>query len=366
VLRRHPWVLSGSVASVRGSPEAGAEVLILDERGRTLGIGDYDPESQIRVRMLAFGAEPLPPDEAWLEQRIASALEWRRSHALLQGTDALRLIHAEADGLPGLTVDRYADWLSIKLGTPGMRRRAPLVARLLEKYSGAKGAWLRGDDAPGGARSLFGEVPDQPVEIDERGRRYLVNIKQGQKTGFYLDQRDARDLFASLANGARVLDLFAYTGGFSVAAAQGGAAEVVAVESSARARALLASNAPNAEIRGEDVGEYLRSSGDRFDLIAADPPPYARRKRDVEHACRAYKDLLLHALARANPGAHVLCFSCSHHVGGELFRKVVTGAAADAQVEIQFLSALAAPPDHPVSALHPQGEYLSGWLLRVC
>ena len=361
----HPWVLSGSVDRVEGEPAAGDLVRVRAAGGGGLGLGDYDPDSQIRVRLLAFGPDAELGDD-WLAQRIGRALAWRAACPDLQGTDALRLVHSEADGLPGLTIDRYAGWLAVKLGTPAMARRAPRLAECLEKVTQARGAWLRGD-APGSRedRALFGSVPEEAFPIEERGRTYHVDLRRGQKTGFYLDQRDARDLFERLAPGARALDLYAYTGGFAVAAQKGGAREVVAVESSPHAVALLRQNARDAEVVAGDVAEFLRGDPRRFDLIALDPPPFARRKRDVQSASRAYKALHLNALERAAPGAYLLSFSCSHHVGPDLFRKLVFGAALEAERELQVLGQLGAPPDHACSIYHPQGEYLCGLLLRV-
>lgn len=364
----HPWILSGSVATVEGDARPGDVVRVLASDGETLAVGDLDPDSQIRVRIWHFGSDAPDEGDAWIDSRIARAMAWRASHPLLRGTDAVRLVNSEADGLPGLTVDRYASWLAVKLATPAMRRRASQLAQILEMASRAEGAWLRGESSgheSTPARALFGQVPTEPVAIQERGRLYRVDLQRGQKTGFYLDQRDARDLFAELAPGARALDLFAYTGGFSVAAAQGGASSTTAVESSKPACDLLRQNAPLAEIVETDVGKFLRGDAREFDLIALDPPPFARRKRDAPRACRAYKDVNLRALSRAAPGAHLLTFSCSHHVSTELFRKVVLSAAADAGRRVHTLRSLGAPADHPVAAAHPQGEYLKGLLLRV-
>ena len=359
-------MLSGSVARVEGDAAPGDWVRVCAPDGEVLGSGDYEPDSQIPVRICLFGAGQPAPGDDWLALRIDRALAWREVHPDLQDTDALRLVHSEADGLPGLTVDRYAGWLAVKLGTPGMRRRARRVAECLEKATQAQGAWLRGDAADGAAdRTLFGSVPDEPFPIRERGRTYRVDLRRGQKTGFYLDQRDSRDRFGRHASGARALDLFAYTGGFARAAQDGGAREVVAIESSRAALELLERNAPGVEAVRGDVAEFLRGDRRHFDLIALDPPPLARRKRDVPSACRAYKDLHIRALERAAPGAVLLSFSCSHHVGPDLFRKVVFGAALDGGRELQVLSTLGAPADHPVSIYHPQGEYLCGLELRV-
>ncbi len=358
----HPWVLSGSVLRVEGDPEAGELVALHTEAGALVGFGDYDPDTQIRVRILAFGKDE-PDERSWLEARLGAALALRSELPLLAGTNALRLVHAEADGLPGLVVDRYADWLALRVGTPAMFRRAGLIGELLQKLTGARGAWLRAEGAP--SALLFGDVPGEPIEILESERRYFVDLRHGQKTGFYLDQRDARDRFARLAPGKRSLDLFAHTGGFARAAQQGGASEVVAVESSEQAAALLARNAPGCEAVVADVNDFLRRERRTFDLISVDPPPFAKKKRDVPAASRAYKDVNLRALARAAEGAHVLTFSCSHHIAPELFRKLVFGAALDARREVQVLAELGAPPDHPVSIRHPQGAYLTGLHLFV-
>jgi 23S rRNA (cytosine1962-C5)-methyltransferase len=218
-------------------------------------------------------------------------------------------------------------------------------------------------------RVLWGSAPAAPVAIEERGRRYRVDVQHGQKTGFYLDQREARDLVRTLAAGRRVLDAFAYTGGFAVAALQGGAERVVAVESSASALALARENVAFAGGRSEcvagDAFDVLRSDSAGFDLVILDPPPLARRKADVPRAARAYKDLLLHAFRSARAGRLVLAFACSHHVGPDLFAKIAFGAALDAGRGVAALRELGAPSDHPVSLDHPEGRYLTGLLLRV-
>ncbi|MCE2392605.1 MAG: class I SAM-dependent rRNA methyltransferase [Proteobacteria bacterium] len=363
--RGHPWIMSGSVEAVEGDPGPGAAVAVASASGETLGWGDYDPGSQIRVRLCQLGPETgWKSGDEWLAAGLEAALGLRERHPLLRDTDALRLANAESDGLPGLTVDRYADWLVVKPGTPAMLTRVPAVAEALAGRTGVKGVWLRGA-APGAARDLIGEVPDRPVTIEERGRRYVVDLRRGQKTGFYLDQRDARDLFQRLSPGRRVADLFAYSGGFSVAALNGGAESVVAVESSPAAIELLRRNAPGARILGSDAGEFLRETDERFDLLALDPPPLAKRRRDAGSASRAYKDLNLRALRIANPGAFLLTFCCSHHVDAGLFRKILFGAALDAGVGARLLATLGAPPDHPISLNHPESEYLKGLLLQI-
>lgn len=407
VLQRHPWVMSGSVASVFGSPEPGDEVRVVSARGELLGRGDYDPASQIRVRVTRLagvrpgraraseardrpdagpgpvateagaghpdvpeglaGASPGSHEAEWLEARLHAGLAWREPHPLLRNCDALRLVNAEGDGLPGLVVDAYGPWLVVRAGTPAMLRRAERAAQLLAPAVGARAAWIRGEVRGGPAvdRALLGEMPDAPIQIVERGRHYWVDLRHGQKTGFYLDQRDARDLVARLSHGARVLDLYAYTGGFGAAAAAGHAREIVAVESSPGACELLRRNAPTAEVVEGDVGEFLARDARAYDVIVIDPPPFARRQRDVAAAARAYRELNRRALLRAARDAHVLTFSCSHHVDYTQLRYAVTAAALDAGRSVQLLRVLGAPADHPFLLSHPQGEYLTGLLLRV-
>jgi 23S rRNA (cytosine1962-C5)-methyltransferase len=372
--RRHPWLLSGAIARVEGVPETGELVAVRSAEGELLAHGHYEPGSQLRVRLLAFGKEPL--EEGALAPRLAAAVTRRRADPLLAGTDAVRLVNAEGDGLPGLVVDRYADVLVVRPSTSGMLQRIEALAATLREATGAAVALLRPDAVSlrrvgvgAGEALLWGAPPETPVTIAERGRCYRVDVQRGQKTGFYLDQRDARDLVVALAAGRRVLDAFAYTGGFAVAALQGGAAHVVVLESSQSALGLARENLAFAGERAEcieaDAFEVLHAGAGDFDLVILDPPPLARRKADVPRAARAYKDLLLHALAGAAPGRLVLAFACSHHVGPDLFGKIAFGAALDAGRRVSVLRELGAPSDHPVSLDHPEGRYLSGLLLRV-
>ena len=373
--RRHPWVRASSVERVEGAPEAGDWVCVRAATGETLGYGFYSPASPLRVRMLDFGKEP--PGDARIGERIARAVAARARDPLLAGLDALRLVNAEGDGLPGLVADRYGDVVVLRLTHAGMARRRDAIAAALRDACGAARGFERADAAAARREGfaaqdgvLWGGAPPGRIEIRERGRRYLVDVTHGQKTGFYLDQRDHRDLVEGLAAGRRVLDLFAYTGGFAVAAVRGGASALVLVESSADALALARENldaagAASCELVRGDAFEFARAAGERFDLLIVDPPPLARAHRDVPAASRAYKDVLLAALRRANPGAYLLVFACSHHVGPELFAKIAAGAAADAARDVQVLRALGAPSDHPVSIHHPEGAYLTGLLLRA-
>ncbi len=376
VRRRHPWLLSGAVARVEGEPAPGVEVRVLSAEGEVLGYGHWSPHSQIRVRLLHFGKDIPAPDA--LTRRIALAVARRRDDPGLADTEAVRLINAEADGLPGLVADRYGDTVVVRVSSAGMDARRKEIGAALRDATGAA-AGLERPDAVAARRegvaahqgALWGSPPDAPVTIRERDREYAVDLQHGQKTGFYLDQREARDEVQRLASGRRVLDLFAYTGGFSVAAARGGAASVTWVDSSADAQALAERNLepwtttlPLRFVKA-DAFRFARSDGQRYDLIVVDPPPLARRSADVARASRAYKDVLLSALRRADPEALLLAFSCSHHVGPDLFRKIAFGASLDAGRPLQVLRELGAPPDHPVSLDHPEGRYLTGLLLRT-
>jgi len=406
--RRHPWVLSGSVAGIEGlgedreqgrgdeGPPApggegdeafGAWARVVSAEGETLGWGHLCPASQIRVRMLSFAKDP--PDDGLVAERIAAAVARRRDHPLLADTDAVRLVNAEGDGLPGLVADRYADVVVVRLASAGMAARRELVAETLRQATGAPlgleraaGAEARREGMAAREGVLWGDPANVSggagdtadgtlLTIREAGRQYRVDVRGGQKTGFYLDQRDARSLVERLAAGRRVLDLFAYTGGFAAAAARGGAREVTLVETSATALELarenLARNAP--EVPGRlvqaDAFRWLRGTQGEWDLLVVDPPPLARRKGDAGRAARAHKDVLLGALRRAAPGAVVLAFACSHHVGPDLFRKICFGASVDAGRPARVLAELTAPPDHPVSLDHPEGRYLSGLVLEL-
>ncbi len=377
ILRRHPWILSGAVESVGdATPAPGEQVEVRAASGETLGWGDWSPNSQIRVRVISGGKEAV--GEHGVEERLASALARRADEPALAATDALRLVNAEGDALPGLVVDRYGGVLVIRVSTAGMARRGSRVAAFLEaQCDAAAGLWrpdpvaVRREGLDPETRPLWGTPPGEAVTIREGARHYAVDLRAGQKTGFYLDGRDARARVEARAKGARVLDLFGYTGGFSVAAAAGGARAVTIVDSSAPALALaernLAPYGAACAVRFErgDAFRWVRGDRGEYDLLIVDPPPLARRRADVPRAARAYKDVLLHTLRRAAPGAHLFVFCCSHYVGADLFRKIVFGASLDARRSLQVLAELGAPPDHPVSLDHPEGRYFNGLWLRA-
>jgi 23S rRNA (cytosine1962-C5)-methyltransferase len=380
-LRRHPWIFASAVAGLQGAPREGETVLVQDARGQALGLGAYSPASHIQVRMWSFDpGETIGAD--FFRQRLAGALAARQTLIPPDLTDALRLVHAESDGLPGLVVDRYADTLVAQFLTSGAEYWKETLADLLMELTGARSLYERSDadvrtleGLPERVGRLRGVEPPERVVIREGSLRFEVDVRGGQKTGFYLDQRPNRLRLAALAKDREVLDCFCYTGGFSLAALAGGAACVQSVDSSsealAAARRNLALNglpAGKAAFQEGDVFQVLRALRDRgqtFDLIVLDPPKFAPTAAQVERAARGYKDINLLALKLLRPGGLLATFSCSGGVSEDLFQKILAGAALDAGVEAQVLERLGPGPDHPVALNFPEGAYLKGLVIRT-
>ena len=380
LLRRHPWVFSGAIDRLDGVPESGESVQVRASDGRFLAWAAYSPRSKIRARVWSFG-ESERPGKGMLRTRIERALALRRSLELVESTNAQRLVHAEADGLPGLVVDGYGDTLVIQVLSAGIERCRDDIADFLCELTGCAGIYERSDadvreleGLPVRAGVLRGDAPPVPLEIVEHGIRYAVDVQGGQKTGFYLDQRDNRRRISELARGRDVLNCFCYTGGFSLSALAGGARSVVSVDSSGPALALARRNAalngldaPGTEWLEADVFRYLRDArtqGRSFDLIVLDPPKFAPTEKHAPAAARAYKDINLNALRLLRPGGLLATFSCSGGVSADLFQKIVAGAAADAGASATLRGRFQAAPDHPVLLEFPEGEYLKGLLLQ--
>jgi 23S rRNA (cytosine1962-C5)-methyltransferase len=380
LLRRHPWVFQGSIA--RGGADAGETVRVEAADGRFLAWGAFSPRSMIRVRAWSFDeAERI--DAAFFERRLRRAIALRERLAI--ASDGVRLVHGEADGLPGLIVDRYAQTLSAQFLSAGAERWKAAIADALVAITGLERVYERSDS---GVRGLEGLVPasgwlrgggETRVVIAEHGWTLELDVAQGHKTGYYLDQRDNRRRFAELVRQLacrRVLNAYCYTGGFTVAARAGGATEVASVDSSASALALARANVrrngwPDAE--GEfvdaDVNALLRDAvqrGREFDAIVLDPPKFAPSAAHAERAARAYKDINRLALKLLAPGGLLLTFSCSGGIGAELFHKIVAGAGLDAGVNALILQRLEAACDHPTTIEFPEGEYLKGLALLKC
>ncbi|MDZ7589177.1 MAG: class I SAM-dependent methyltransferase [Rubrivivax sp.] len=382
--RCHPWVFAGSIESGKADP--GETVRVEDAAGCFLAWGAYSGHSLIRVRAWSF-TEAERIDRAFFERRVQRAVALRQRLAL--PSTGVRLVHGEADGLPGLVVDRYADTLSAQFGAAGVERWKNLLADLLLQFSGAVRLYERSDASVRGLEGLepqtgwlrqpradagdAGEAGATEITITEHGWQLTVDVAQGHKTGYYLDQRDNRGHFARWVRQLgcrRVLNAYCYTGGFTVAALAGGAEHVTSVDSSApalqRVQAHVALNGfdPAAsECVDADVNAFLRQSleaGRRFDAIVLDPPKFAPTAAHAERAARAYKDINRLALMLLAPGGLLFSFSCSGGIGAELFHKIVAGAAIDAGVDGAIVQRLEAAPDHPTTMLFPEGEYLKG------
>jgi len=377
--RRHPWVFSGAVARVEGDPAAGDTVEIRDAAGKALALAAYSPRSQIRARAWSFDPGAAV-DAAFLRARLERALWLRAQLPAARHGNALRLVHGESDGLPGLVVDRYADVLVAQFLSAGAERWREAILDALVELTGCEAVFERSDAE---VRTLEGLEPRTGFvrgnraaarcAIVEYGLGFHVDVEQGQKTGFFLDQRDNRQRVRALAAGREVLDGFCYTGGFSIAALAGGASRVLALESSAAALAVARENLAANRLDGSRVSfeqadvfarlRQLRDRGARFDLVVLDPPKFAPTAAQARNAARAYKDVNLLAFKLLSPGGLLATFSCSGGVSAELFQSIVAGAALDAGAEAKIIERFGAAPDHPVALEFPEGEYLKGLLL---
>lgn len=378
---RHPWLFAGAVAAVDGPAVDGGPVEVLDHRGGLLGCGVLNRRSQIVVRMLTFGPGQEVGASLWRE-RVRTAVARRGGLARDAATTAYRLVHAESDGLPGFVADRYGDWIVIQALSLAAERALPeLVAGLVESCS-PRGIVNRSDDEfrakeglePAGGTE-WGEDCPPAVEVLENGLVFRVDLREGHKTGFYLDQRDNRRAVAARADGAEVLDAFSYTGGFSVAAARGGASGLVQLDSSAPALELAAANlARNGfggvaceQLQGDAFAllRRMRDAGREFDLVVLDPPKFAPVRSRLERALRGYKDVNLLGMKLLRPGGTLATFSCSAAVTPEVFQRTVFQASVDACREVRVVAELGQGEDHPVLLTFPESRYLKGLLCRV-
>ena len=387
-LRRfHPWVFSGAVARLEGDePAEGDVVSVYSAAGECLGCGHYQVGS-ITVRMLAFGTAALLPD--FWEDRLQAALEARKAFGLhgSAATNCYRLVHGEGDGLPGLIIDYYAGVCVVQAHSAGMFRSRERIAAALQKVYGgellavydksaATAPFKAGLELADGylwrAPALESGAAAMPEFVLENGHKFLVDWENGQKTGFFLDQRENRALVERYARGRRVLNLFCYTGGFSVYALSGGALGVESVDSSARAIGMTDRNvalfAPDAPHTSHccDALDFLHAAPEgQYDLMIVDPPAFAKHRGAVPNALRAYRRLNADAIAKVAPGGFVFTFSCSQAVDRQAFTLAVFSAAAETGRRVRILARLGQPADHAVNIYHPEGEYLKGLLLYV-
>ncbi|KVD51791.1 23S rRNA methyltransferase [Burkholderia ubonensis] len=388
LLRRHPWIYANAIDRVDGKPAPGATVIVRAHDGRFLARGAYSPHSQIRVRVWSFD-ENEPIDHAFFKRRVQRAVAHRNT--MVSGTGAVRLVFGEADGLPGLIVDHYVEdsgaasprgQLVCQFMAAGVEAWKDAIVAALVGATGCPNVYERSDvsirEKEGLEQTtgvLAGDPPPATLITNENGVRYHVDVPNGHKTGFYVDQRDNRALVTQYANGRDVLNCFCYTGGFSLAALKGGAARVVSIDSSGDALALAQQNVvangfdpARASWLDADAFKTLRrlvDEGERFDLIVLDPPKFAPTRDSVDRAARAYKDINLSGFKLLRPGGLLFTYSCSGAIDMDLFQKIIAGAAADAKVDARILKRLGAGVDHPLLSAFPEGEYLKGLLLQI-
>ena len=376
VLNGHPWIFSGAIESVEGPAETSGVADIFDCKKNWLARGLYNQKSQIRVRLLTWQQESIDGD--FFARRLRQALAFREKH-LAGSTTAYRVVNGEGDFLPGLIVDRYANFLVCQVFTAGMALFKEDIVEALQSFDEIVGIFERSEGRVGGEEGiqssigmLSGEAPPEKITIEENGYKFFVDIRRGQKTGFFLDQRDNRVFLAGVARDRMVLNCFSFTGAFSIYARGGGAKEIVTLDSSMAALELAEQNldlngfvnTPGEILKG-DAFAYLKEIDRKFDLIILDPPSLAHKRTDLDAATGGYKFLNLHALKHLNPGGILLTFSCSQHISIDLFQKVVFGAAVDAHRRVAVIKRLSQPLDHPFSLHHPEGEYLKGLALMA-
>ncbi len=378
VYHRHPWLFSGAVAKCTAKGE-GEIVVVKDAKAVILGYGFYSTKSQIVCRMFDWSNEEKVFDQAYWTHKIYLAYTLRKAIINTEHTNTYRLLHAEGDFLPGVIADVYADVVVLQILVTGTQNILPLLCEALNqngfakiylkhKQSSAnreglnlKSGWLTGDASIS-------------IEVLENGNTFLVDIEEGQKTGFFIDQRDNRKLLQDLSKDRTVLNTFSYSGGFSVYALAGGAKEVCSVDISDSAIAQCDTNVAlsSAHYKGihrsevKDCFDYLvEMPDDHYDLIVLDPPAFAKHARAVDNAAKGYKQINLSALRKIKSGGILFTFSCSQNISKELFQKIVFGAAADAKRNVRIIHQLHQPADHPVNIYHPEGEYLKGLVLWV-
>lgn len=378
---RHPWIFSSAIREIKGNPQAGDTVLVQSSKGEDLAVGSYSPGSNIRCRVWSFDST-VKIDERYFTQKIEDAIRLRKVFIPEGETNALRLIHGESDGLPGLIVDQYNKVLVMQVLTAGIEKHKEIIIKQLVEQIHPKTIYERSDvdvrqlegleDRKG---CLYGSELQGPVEILENGLKFLVDIENGQKTGFFIDQRKNRQAILPLVKGKHVLNCFCYTGAFSAYALAGGAESVLSVDSSESAldevkKNLVLNGLPEekSETMAADVFKLLRKFRDQaksFDVIILDPPKFAPTIAQAEKAARGYKDINLLAFKLLKPGGILFTFSCSGGISRDLFQKIVSGAALDAGVNARITGQLSQSPDHPVSVYFPEGFYLKGLICQV-
>jgi 23S rRNA (cytosine1962-C5)-methyltransferase len=377
VINKHPWIFSGAIRKMQTASE-GDIIEIQLANNEVIGYGFYSTESQISCRMFEWNSKPADfesPD--YWTAKMKNAMLLRSTLIDEQKTNSYRLLHAEGDFLPGLIVDIYNQLAVVQFLIEGTARRKEMIVRCIRSlgfiniYARASASSKDQQDSVEKAGWIAGEL-SSPVAVMENGLKFQIDFIRGQKTGFFLDQRDNRLILQKLAQGRTVLNAFSYTGGFSVYAAAGEAKEIHSLDISADAVRMAEENVllnfPRANHKGivKDCFEYLRGiEKDFYDLIVLDPPAFAKNKHTVDKAARGYKDINMKAMEKIKSGGLLFTFSCSQHISKDLFQKIIFGAAADAGRNVRIVQQLHQPADHPVNIFHPEGEYLKGLLLWV-
>jgi 23S rRNA (cytosine1962-C5)-methyltransferase len=376
----HPWIFSGAIDKIKGKPLNGEIVKVCSASAEFLAYGYYNDQSRVALRLMEWD-ESKTIDKEWYQEKLRDAIASRK-HLLNADTNTCRLVFSEADFLPGLIVDQYADFLSLQILSAGIENVKEEIIALLREELNPKGIF---DKSDAGARKhenleatqglLWGETPPEFIEVRENGIAYHINIADGQKSGFYCDQRDNREILAAYSKDKKVLDCFCYSGGFTLNSLKHGAAHVTSVDSSALAIETLAHNL---ELNGFDAAQQLsiqsdvnkqlrvfKDEGKKFDIVVLDPPKYAPSRSALDRAARAYKDLNRLGMLLLEKGGILATYSCSGAVDMETFKQIIAWAALDAGKEVQIIKQFHQPEDHPVRVSFPEGEYLKGLLLRV-
>lgn len=380
ILRRHPWIFSGAISKVIGSPKNGETVDVTSSLGDFLARAAYNPYSNIIARIWSWDQNERV-DLDMFESRVKQSIELRRMLVPIIKSDAMRLVHAESDGLPGLILDTYADSAVVQFLTAGVEYWRDALIDIILRTTRVNLLYERSDldvrqleGLPKRCGVLLGQEPRNPIIIADNENHYYVDIIDGHKTGFYLDQRENRIILQSISDGLDVLDCFSYTGGFAMNALAGKAKSVTLVDSSSTALALARENislnhldTSKINYIEKDVFFYLRELRDKgktFDMVVLDPPKFAPTAAQAQRATRGYKDINMLALKILRPKGYLITFSCSGGVDEELFQKIVAGAALDAQVDAKILRRFHQSADHPVALNFPEGAYLKGFLIQ--
>ncbi|MCK5647171.1 MAG: class I SAM-dependent methyltransferase [Anaerolineales bacterium] len=381
VLKRHPWIFSGAIAKVIGQPDEGETVEVISHQGDWLARAAYSPHSQIRSRIWSWDRDEII-DAEFFQRRLRKSIRARQLLASDRSTSAYREVHAESDGIPGLIVDRYNEIRVLQMLSVGIERWKDVIVDFLKQEGDCAGIYERSDAEVRQLEGLsprvghvWGKKPDGEFEISEYDLRFRVNIHSGHKTGFYLDQRENRRLVRNTTDVGEVLNCFAYTGGFTIAAMAAGAESVISIDTSAKVLELGRENITLNELSDDRcewvIGDVftelrrLRDENQKFDTIILDPPRFARTKSQVKNAARGYKDINLLAFKLLKPEGLLYTFSCSGAITPELFNKIVAGAALDADVTATVVQWMYQPTDHPVLLSFPEGRYLKGLVCRV-